>query len=171
MIVEYFISLYFRLLRWQLHHKRLDFFIELRDFNLIVKSNEFGYNMWGFLEKILYNYTQMMRLIVKIEKLEKYIKRWDIFDALFYSQQLNRDILGLIRPIEEQLTEKLTDLRLTLPKLDTGWHTDISLEKSIEYQNDRIRILIWEIELMLSRIQYMKEQLEKNTVFELKNPG
>lgn len=165
MIIEYFISLYFRILRWQLHQKRLRFFMELRDFNVLIKSNEFGYNMWGFLEKILFKYTQIMKLIMRIERLEKYIKKWDIFDAVFYTLQLNRDILNIIQHIEEQLIQRLTELQIIASSTEEK-NNDTSLEKNMEQQYIRINILISEIESMLSKIWTMKTQLEKNSIFD-----
>ena len=165
MIIEYFISFYFRLLRGQLHRKRLHFFIELREFNILIKENEFGYNMGWFLERILYNYTQMMRLIVKIEKMEKYIKRWDIFDAVFYTLQLNRDILNIVQHIEEQLIQRLTELQIIASGTEKK-NSDTSLEKNMEQQYIRINMLILEIESTLSKIRNMKVQLEEKSIFD-----
>lgn len=97
--------------------------------------------------------------------MEKYIKRWDIFDAVFYTLQLNRDILNIVQHIEEQLIQRLTELQIIASGTEKK-NSDTSLEKNMEQQYIRINMLILEIESTLSKIRNMKVQLEEKSIFD-----
>lgn len=158
MIFDFFISIYFRILRWQLHQKRLHFFMELQEFTKTIKDSEFWYNSGKELEKVLINYERIMRLIVKVEKMEKYQKRGDIFDAKFYSEQLNRDILKIINHIENQLNKRLIELKNIYVINNKQNHKNI-IQSNLDAQNIRVQLLIEEISSMLWKIQHLKNQI------------
>lgn len=158
MIFDFFISIYFRLLRWQLHQKRLHFFMELQEFTKTIKDSEFWYNSGKELEKVLINYERIMRLIVKVEKMEKYQKRGDIFDAKFYSEHLNRDILKIINHIENQLNKRLIELKNIYVINNKQNHKNI-IQSNLDAQNIRVQLLIEEISSMLWKIQHLKNQI------------
>lgn len=122
--------------------------MELQEFTATIHSSEFGYNSGKKLEKVLINYEKIMRLIIKIEKMEKYQKRGDIFDAKYYSEQLNRDIIKIINHIENQLNERLIELKDIYIKNNKQSYKNI-IQSNLDAQNIRVNILIEEISSML----------------------
>ncbi len=89
-----------------------------------------------------------MRLIVKVEKMEKYQKRGDIFDAKFYSEQLNRDILKIINHIENQLNERLIELKNIYIINNKQSYKNI-IQSNLDAQNIRVQLLMEEMGSML----------------------
>lgn len=89
-----------------------------------------------------------MRLIVKVEKMEKYQKRGDIFDAKFYSEHLNRDILKIINHIENQLNERLIELKNIYIINNKQSYKNI-IQSNLDAQNIRIQLLMEEMDSML----------------------
>lgn len=74
--------------------------------------------------------------------MEKYQKRGDIFDAKFYSEQLNRDILKIINHIENQLMKNLTELKNISIKLGNQNYESANIQANRDEQKLRITLLM-----------------------------
>ena len=80
--------------------------------------------------------------------MEKYQKRGDIFDAKFYSEHLNRDILKIINHIENQLNERLIELKNIYIINNKQSYKNI-IQSNLDAQNIRIQLLMEEMDSML----------------------
>lgn len=67
MFRKYFISLYFQILKKRLHRTRLRFFMELNEFQILVRSESFLSNICGFIEDSMVSFSSIMNLINRIE--------------------------------------------------------------------------------------------------------
>ena len=103
----------------------------------------------------MFAYGKIMRIISKVESLEKYLRKGDIFDAKFYIMQLNGDILKIMEFIEKQLTEKIESLNSLRQDSTHRNIPDISLQKNSNIQEIRINRLKAGIEMVLKQIHIL----------------
>lgn len=162
MFRKYFISLYFQILKKRLHKMRLRFFMELNDFHILLKTENFWSKICRFIENSIESFSRIMSLIDQIEWVEKYMEKWDIFDSNFYALQLHRDILKIINPIENELTLKLIELKST--KNNPINSSNISSIENINLQSDRINMLINDMENAIEKLKNIIENLNNNII-------
>ena len=160
MLRKYFISLYFQILKKRLHKMRLHFFFFFNEFQILVRSESFWSNVCGFIEDSMVSFSSIMNLINRIEWIEKYMEKWDIFDSNFYALQIHMDILKVISPIENELSMKLTELKSV--KNNTIEINNAALTENMSLQYHRISSLINDMENNIERLRNIIEQLNNN---------
>ena len=151
MLRKYFISLYFQILKKRLHKMRLHFFMELNEFQILVRSESFWSNVCGFIEDSMVSFSSIMNLINRIEWIEKYMEKWDIFDSNFYALQIHMDILKVISPTE------LKSVKNTTIEINNA-----ALTENMSLQYHRISSLINDMENNIERLRNIIEQLNNN---------
>lgn len=108
------------------------------------------------------SFTQIISLINKIEWVEKYMEKGNIFDNNFYILEIHKDILDIIFSIEKQLNTNLIDLKSVIDNPIKS--NSVSLLKNIDIQNNRINILVIEMEDALIKIRDIIQKLNTNII-------